>query len=220
MMEGTMRTTGTVRILVVDDHPSFRRGVKDILEEGFEGASMAECGNAQEMLDHVREQPYDLVVMDISMPGRSGPEVLKELKQLAPTLPVLILSMHPEDQYAIRMFKAGAAGYLTKASAPEELVHAAKKVMSGGQYVSASVGEALALTVRTGVDKLAHERLSDREYEVLCLIASGQTVSDIAESIHLSVTTISTYRARILDKMSLKNNAELTRYALQHGLVV
>lgn len=123
MMEGTMRNTATVRILVVDDHPSFRRGVKDILEEGFEGASMAECGNAQEMLDQVREQTYDLVVMDISMPGRSGPEVLKELKQLAPTLPVLILSMHPEDQYAIRMFKAGAAGYLTKASAPEELVH-------------------------------------------------------------------------------------------------
>ena len=111
---------------------------------------MAECGNAQEMLDHVRERPYDLVVMDISMPGRSGPEALKELKQLAPTLPVLILSMHPEDQYAIRMFKAGAAGYLTKASAPEELVHAAKKVLAGGQYVSASVGEALALTVRTG----------------------------------------------------------------------
>jgi DNA-binding NarL/FixJ family response regulator len=118
------------------------------------------------------------------------------------------------------MFKAGAAGYLTKASAPEELVHAAKKVLAGGQYVSASVGEALALTVRTGVDKLPHERLSDREYEVLCLIASGQTVSDIAQSIHLSVTTISTYRARILDKMNLKNNAELTRYALQHGLVV
>jgi DNA-binding NarL/FixJ family response regulator len=146
--------------------------------------------------------------------------VLKELKQLAPTVPVLILSMHPEDQYAIRMFKAGAAGYLTKSSAPEELVQAAKKVMAGGQYVSASVGEALAMTVRTGVDKMPHERLSDREYEVLCLIAAGKTVSDIAEEVHLSVTTISTYRARILDKMNLKNNAELTRYAMQHGLVV
>ncbi len=219
-MTATMGSTAAVRILVVDDHPSFRRGVKDILEEGFDGAKMAECGNAQEMLDRIREAKYDLVVMDISMPGRSGPEVLKELKQLAPNVPVLILSMHPEDQYAIRMFKAGAAGYLTKASAPEELVQAAKKVMAGGQYVSASVGEALAMTVRTGVDKMPHERLSDREYEVLCLIASGKTVSDIAEEVHLSVTTISTYRARILDKMNLKNNAELTRYAMQHGLVV
>jgi DNA-binding NarL/FixJ family response regulator len=219
-MTMTVGSTTAVRILVVDDHPSFRRGVKDILEEGFEGARMAECGNAQEMLDRIRETKYDLVVLDISMPGRSGPEVLKELKQLAPSVPVLILSMHPEDQYAIRMFKAGAAGYLTKSSAPEELVQAAKKVMAGGQYVSASVGEALAMTVRTGVDKMPHERLSDREYEVLCLIASGKTVSDIAEEVHLSVTTISTYRARILDKMNLKNNAELTRYAMQHGLVV
>jgi DNA-binding NarL/FixJ family response regulator len=219
-MTMTVGAATAVRILVVDDHPSFRRGVKDILEEGFEGARMAECGNAQEMLDCIRETKYDLVVLDISMPGRSGPEVLKELKQLAPAVPVLILSMHPEDQYAIRMFKAGAAGYLTKSSAPEELVQAAKKVMAGGQYVSASVGEALAMTVRTGVDKMPHERLSDREYEVLCLIASGKTVSDIAEEVHLSVTTISTYRARILDKMNLKNNAELTRYAMQHGLVV
>jgi DNA-binding NarL/FixJ family response regulator len=128
--------------------------------------------------------------------------------------------MHPEDQYAIRMFKAGASGYLTKSSAPEELVHAAKKVLAGGQYVSATVGEALALTVRSGAEKLPHQRLSDREYEVLCLIASGKTVSEIAEEVHLSVTTISTYRARILEKMGLKNNAELTRYAIQHGLVL
>jgi two-component system invasion response regulator UvrY len=209
-----------VKFLIVDDHPSFRRGVKDILMEGFKGAAVAECGNAQEMLDEVRDKKFDLVVMDISMPGRSGPEVLKELKGLNPSLPVLILSMHPEDQYAIRMFKAGASGYLTKSSAPEELVHAVKKVLSGGQYVSASVGEALASTVRSGVEKMPHERLSDREYEVLCLIASGKTVSEIADGVNLSVTTISTYRARILEKMGLKNNAELTRYAMQHGLVL
>ncbi|HZN45802.1 MAG TPA: response regulator transcription factor [Nitrospiraceae bacterium] len=209
-----------LRFLIVDDHPSFRRGVKDILVEGFKGAGFSECGNAQEMLDQVRLHAFDLVVMDISMPGRSGPEVLKELKSLNSTVPVLILSMHPEDQYAIRMFKAGAAGYLTKSSAPEELVQAAKKVLAGGQYVSASVGEALALTVRSGIEKLPHERLSDREYEVLCLIASGKTVSEIAEDVNLSVTTISTYRARILEKMSLKNNAELTRYAIQHALVL
>lgn len=209
-----------LRFLIVDDHPSFRRGVKDILVEGFKGAGFSECGNAQEMLDQVRHHAFDLVVMDISMPGRSGPEVLKELKGLNSTVPVLILSMHPEDQYAIRMFKAGAAGYLTKSSAPEELVQAAKKVLAGGQYVSASVGEALALTVRSGIEKLPHERLSDREYEVLCLIASGKTVSEIAEDVNLSVMTISTYRARILEKMSLKNNAELTRYAIQHALVL
>ncbi len=209
-----------VKFLIVDDHPSFRRGVKDILAEGFKGAAVAECGTAMEMLQEIKAKNFDLVIMDISMPGRSGPDVLKELKSLNPGLPVLILSMHPEDQYAIRMFKAGASGYLTKSSAPEELVHAAKKVLAGGQYVSATVGEALALTVRSGAEKLPHQRLSDREYEVLCLIASGKTVSEIAEEVHLSVTTISTYRARILEKMGLKNNAELTRYAIQHGLVL
>jgi DNA-binding NarL/FixJ family response regulator len=209
-----------VKFLIVDDHPSFRRGVKDILAEGFRGASVSECGDAQEMLREVRDGKFDLVIMDISMPGRSGPDVLKELKVLNPQLPVIILSMHPEDQYAIRMFKAGASGYLTKSSGPEDLVQAARKVLAGGQYVSAAVGEALAMTVRSGAEKLPHQRLSDREYEVLCLIASGKTVSDIAEAVHLSVTTISTYRARILEKMGLKNNAELTRYAIQHGLVL
>lgn len=208
-----------VQILVVDDHPSFRRGVKDILAEGFRGVRVEECGNAQDMFQAIQHKKYDLVVLDISMPGRSGPEVLKELKCLAPSLPVLILSMHPEDQYAIRMFKAGADGYLTKASAPEELVQATKKVLNGGQYVSSSVGETLALTIKSGIEKLPHEKLSDREYEVLCLIASGKTVSEIADSVNLSVTTISTYRARLLEKMCLKNNAELTRYAVQHGLV-
>jgi two-component system invasion response regulator UvrY len=186
-----------VKFLIVDDHPSFRRGVKDILTEGFKGAVVAECGTAMEMLQEIKAKDFDLVIMDISMPGRSGPDVLKELKSLNPGLPVLILSMHPE-----------------------ELVHAARKVLAGGQYVSATVGEALALTVRSGAEKLPHQRLSDREYEVLCLIASGKTVSEIAEEVHLSVTTISTYRARILEKMSLKNNAELTRYAIQHGLVL
>ncbi len=208
-----------LRVLVVDDHPFFRRGVKDILAEGFDAVKIGECGNAHEMLESVRVKKWDLVVMDISMPGRSGPEALKELKRECPTLPVLVMSMHPEDQYAVRMFKAGADGYLTKASAPEELVKAIKKVLGGGQYVSPSLGEKLALTVKTDNEKVPHERLSDREYQVLCLIASGKTVSEIADAIHLSVTTISTYRARILEKMNMKNNAELTRYAVQHGLV-
>jgi DNA-binding NarL/FixJ family response regulator len=153
------------------------------------------------------------------MPGKSGLEALKDLKHDRPGLPVLVLSMHPEDQYAIRMFKAGADGYLTKASAPDELVRAIKKVLEGGHYVSPTLGEKLAMTVKPGTEKLAHERLSDREYQVLCLIAVGKSVGEIAESMHLGVTTISTYRARILDKMNLKNNVELTRYAVQQGLV-
>ncbi len=207
-----------VKILVADDHPSFRRGVKDILADGFEAVKVGECGNAQEMLDQVRNKKWDLVVMDISMPGRSGPEALKALKAERPTLPVLVLSMHPEDQYAVRMFKAGADGYLTKASAPEELVRAVNKLLAGGQYVSPSLGEKLVLSVKQGTEKPPHELLSDREYEVLCLIGSGKTVGEIAEAMHLSVTTISTYRARILEKMRMKNNAELTRYVIQHGL--
>ncbi|MGH7230293.1 MAG: response regulator [Nitrospiraceae bacterium] len=208
-----------LKVLVVDDHPSFRRGVKDILDEGFHAVRIGECGTATEMLDVVVQKKWDLVVMDISMPGKNGLDALKELKRERPGLPVLVLSMHPEDQYAVRMFKAGADGYLTKASAPEELVRAIKKVLGGGQYVSPSLGEKLAMTVKSGSDKLPHERLSDREYQVLCLLASGKSVGEIADTVHLSVTTISTYRARILDKMSMKNNVDLTRYAVQHALV-
>lgn len=208
-----------LKILVVDDHPYFRRGVKDILVEGFGTVKIGEGSNAQEMLDLARQKKWDVAVMDISMPGRSGPEALKQLKSEHPKLPVLVMSMHPEDQYAIRMFKAGADGYLTKASAPDELVRAVKKVLGGGQYVSPALGEKLALTMKVGVAGAPHEQLSDREYQVLCLIASGKTVSEIAAAVNLSVTTISTYRTRILEKMNMKNNAELTRYAIQRGLV-
>jgi len=208
-----------LRILVVDDHPSFRRGIKDILTEGFGSLKMEEAGDPHEMLELVRHKKWDLVIMDISMPGRSGPEALKELKSASPTLPVLVMTMHPEEQYAVRMFKAGADGYLTKASTPAELVRAVKKVIGGGQYVSSSLGEKLALTIKDGAEKAPHERLSDREYQVLCLIASGKVVREIADIMCLSITTISTYRARILEKMNMKNNAELTRYAVQRGLV-
>ena len=208
-----------MHILIVDDHPSFRRGVKEILAEELDSAKIGEAGDAREMLDLLRRKRWDLVIMDISMPGQPGPEGLKALTEACPSRPVLVLSMHPEDQYALRMFKAGADGYLTKASAPSELVSAIKKVMAGGQYVSPALGEKLAVTVKSGLEQALHERLSDREYQVLCMIASGKTVSEIAETIHLSITTISTYRARILEKMSMKNNAELTRYAMQEGLV-
>jgi|CXWL01.1.fsa_nt_gi DNA-binding NarL/FixJ family response regulator len=208
------------KILLVDDHPLFRRGVKEILVGDFPSIQIGECASANEMLEVVDTDVWDLVIMDISMPGLSGPESLRLLKARHPEVPVLVMSMHPEDQYAVRMFKAGADGYLTKASATDELIQAIKKVCQGGQYVSPSVGETLALNVKCATsERLAHERLSDREYQVMCLIASGQTVSEIAEAIHLSVTTISTYRARILEKMGMKNNAELTRYAIQNTIV-
>ena len=208
-----------LKVLVIDDFPLFRRGVKDLVIEGFHGAKIGEAGNAHEMLELLRLKPWDVAVMDISMPGMNGLEALKQVKQEFPDLPVLILSMYPEEQYAIRMIKAGADGYLTKSSAPEELVKAIKKVHEGGKYVSAELGEALAVTTRLGSEKRPHELLSDREYEVLCLIGSGKTVGEIAVAANLSVTTISTYRARILDKMRMKTNAELARYAIQQGLV-
>jgi len=208
-----------LRILIADDFPLFRRGVKDLLVDGLGPVTVGECGNAHELLDLVRREKWDMLILDITMPGTTGTEALKQLKAECPKLPVLVLSMHPEDQYAVRMFKAGADGYLTKASAPEELVEAIKKLLGGGQYVNASLAEKLALTVKSSTGGVPHELLSDREYEVMCLIASGKTVSEIAETMHLGVTTISTYRARILEKMQLKNNAELTRYALERGLV-
>jgi len=207
-----------LKVLVVDDFPLFRRGVRDLLVEGFQHAKVGEAGNSHEMLELLRRKPWDVAVMDISMPGMNGLDALKLVKQEFPDLPVLILSMHPEEQYAIRMFKAGADGYLTKVSAPEELVKAIKKVQGGGKYVSPSLGEALAVTLNPGAEKNPHELLSDREYQVLCLIGSGKTISEIADQVNLSVTTISTYRARILEKMRMKTNAELTRYAIQHEL--
>jgi two-component system invasion response regulator UvrY len=207
-----------LKVLVVDDFPLFRRGVRDLLVEGFQHTKIGEAGNSHEMLELLRRKPWDVAVMDISMPGMNGLDALKQVKQEFPDLPVLILSMYPEEQYAIRMFKAGADGYLTKVSAPEELVKAIKKVQGGGKYVSPSLGEALAVTINPGAEKNPHELLSDREYQVLCLIGSGKTISEIADKVNLSVTTISTYRARILEKMRMKTTAELTRYAIQHEL--
>ncbi|MGQ0809857.1 MAG: response regulator [Nitrospiraceae bacterium] len=208
-----------LNILIADDHALFRRGVKDLLTDGLADVLIGECGDAHALFDLVRRKKWDVVVLDIGMPGTTGTDALKQVKRECLDLPVIVLSMHPEDQYAVRMFKAGADGYLTKASAPEELVNAIKKVVAGGQYVSHSTAERLALTVKADDGKSTHERLSDREFEVLRLIASGKTVSEIAEVLHLGVTTVSTYRARILEKMRLKNNAELTRYALQQELV-
>ena len=208
-----------IRILIADDHAILRRGLKEILVDELKDAIFAEAGNAQQVLTDVRKQAWDLVILDITMPGRSGLDLLRDLKQLQPELPVLVLSMHPEDQYAKRVLRSGAAGYMNKETAPKELVTAIRKVLAGGRYVSAALAEKLASDLSADSARLPHERLSDREFEVLRMIASGKTVSQIAEELHLSVTTVSTHRARILEKMDMANNAELMRYAMINALI-
>lgn len=196
-----------------------RQGLKRILADEFSRAVFGEAGTAQEAIAQIWENPWDVVVLDITMPGRSGLEVLAEIRKSNPRLPVLVLSMHPEDQFAMRVLKSGASGYMTKESAPEALVGAVKKVLAGGRYVSPALAEQMASHLGTDHQKAPHERLSDREFLVLRLIASGKTVSQIADELTLSVKTISTYRARILEKMVMQSNAELTHYALQNRLV-
>jgi len=208
-----------MRILITDDHAVVRQGLKLILADHFKKAVFGEARNATEALARVWKEKWDVVVLDITMPGRSGLEVLKEIKRSRPKLPVLILSMHPEDQFAVRLLKAGASGYLTKESAGEELVSAIKKVVAGGRYISPALAERIASYLTIDVQKAPHERLSDREFLILRMIASGKQVSQIARELALSVATVSTYRARILEKMDMKNNAELTHYALQKELV-
>ncbi len=193
--------------------------MKQILADEFKKSVFGEAGNAQEALDRVWKEPWDVVVLDITMPGRSGLEVLREIKKSSPKLPVLVLSMHPENQFAVRVLKRGAAGYMTKESAPGELVGAIRKVLAGGRYVSSALAEKLASYLSTDTQKPAQELLSDREFQVLRLIASGKIVSEIGRELSLSVKTISTYRTRILEKMGMKNNAELMHYAMQHQLV-
>ncbi len=193
--------------------------MKQILADEFKRATFGEARNAQEALDLVWKDNWDVVVLDITMPGRSGLEVLREIKRSRPKVPVLVLSMHPENQFAVRVLKRGASGYMTKESAAEELVGAIKKVLSGGRYVSTSLAEKLATYVSSDSNKPPQELLSDREFQVLRLIASGKIVSEIAKELSLSVKTISTYRTRILEKMGLRNNAELMHYAMHHQLV-
>jgi two-component system invasion response regulator UvrY len=207
-----------MKILLADDHAVVRSGLKQILTEAFSRATYGEARNGQEALDLVWKQNWDVVVLDITMPGRSGLDVLRQIKESKPKLPVLVLSMHPENQFATRVLKCGASGYMTKESAPAELVGAIKSVLAGRRYVSASLAESLAASLSTN-HKAPQDKLSDREFQALRLIASGKTVSEIARELSLSVKTISTYRARILEKMGLKNNAELMRYAMQHRLV-
>lgn len=196
-----------------------RHGLKQIIADEFKRVIFGEARNAHEALDLVWKEPWDIVVLDITMPGRSGLEVLREIKKSKPKLPVLVLSMHPENQFAVRVLKRGASGYMTKESAADELVGAIKKVLAGGRYVSTSLAEKLATYLASDTQKPPQELLSDREFQVLRLIASGKIVSEIAKELSLSVKTISTYRTRILEKMGLRNNAELMHYAMQHQLV-
>ena len=208
-----------LRILIADDHEIVRKGLREILARDLEAAAFGEAKHADQVLAEVRTHPWDLIILDVSMPGRSGLDVLKDLKREQPKLPVLVLSMHPETQYGKRVLKAGAAGYMNKDSAPEELIHAIHRVLAGGRYVSPLLAEKLALDLTTGSELMLHEKLSDRELEVLRMIASGKTISLIAEELRLSVTTVSTYRARILEKMSMTTTAELMHYALSSHLL-
>ena len=208
-----------MRILIADDHPVFRRGLRETISEAFPKVIFGEAKTAEETLESVRRHDWEILILDISMPGKSGLDILNDLKRLRPKLPILLLSMHPEEQFARRALKSGAAGYLTKESVPEELKEAVRKVVNGGRYVSATFAEKLAVDLTEGADIPIHELLSDREFQVLRMIASGKTVKEIADEIALSVKTVSTYRARILEKTGMKTNAELIRYALQTQLV-
>ncbi len=208
-----------IKILIADDHAIVRKGLKQILSETSDLVVTGEAGNGHEAINKVYENDYDVVLLDISMPGRGGLEVLTEIKKKKPDLPVLILSMHHEEQYAVRALRTGAAGYLTKESAPNELIKAIRKISRGGKYITASLAERLASAIGVNAGKLLHEDLSNREYQVLCMIGSGKTVKQISEELSLSVKTISTYRCRILQKMKIKNNAELTHYAIKNNLV-
>jgi len=208
-----------MRVLIADDHAVFRRGLKETIGEAFRKLTFGEAKTAQETVEHVRRQDWDVVMLDISMPGKSGLDILDDLKRLRPKLPVLFLSMHPEEQYARRALKSGAAGYLTKESVPEELKTAIRRVLTGGRYVSATMAERLAFDLRKGADTPVLELLSDREFQVLRMIALGKAVGEIAEDLSLSVKTVSTYRSRILDKTGMKTTAELIRFALRSRLV-
>ena len=208
-----------IRILLSDDHALLRSGLKEILVRDLPGAVCGEAESAREVLDQVERHPWDIVILDVTMPGPSGIDVLRDLKRLYPKLPVLVLSMHPEDQYGKRVLKAGAAGYMNKDVAPGELIKAIQKILAGGRYVSPALAEQLATELGEPSERPLHETLSDREFEVLRMLASGKTVSEIADTLHLSVTTVSTYRGRILEKMGLTTTAELMHYAMHNRLV-
>jgi two-component system, NarL family, invasion response regulator UvrY len=208
-----------IKILIADDHVIVRKGMIQVLASAPDIQVADEASTGQEVLDKVRKRSYDAVVLDISLPGKSGLEILKQIKIEYPALPVLILSMFPEDHYAMRVLKAGGAGYITKENANTELVAAIRVISQGRKYITASLAEKLAEEMRPDNNKLPHQKLTDREYNILCLIAKGRSSGEIANDLSLSVKTIATYRSRLLEKMGMKSNSELTHYAAQHRLV-
>ncbi|TCZ73447.1 response regulator [Flaviaesturariibacter aridisoli] len=208
-----------LRILIADDHPIVRRGLREILQDEYTNAVIVEVSDADAVIVECMRQRWDLVISDISMPGRSGLEMLYQLKEQLPHVPVLMLSVYPEEQYAARVLKAGAVGYLNKDMAPQELVGAVRKVLSGSKYITPTVAEKLLESLRRDGHLMEHEALSDREFEVFRMLASGMGIAGIAEQLKLSSTTISTYRARILTKMGARSNADLVRYAMDHSLL-
>ncbi|RII27118.1 MAG: DNA-binding response regulator [Geobacter sp.] len=208
-----------IKILIADDHAIVRKGLKQILDEEPDMVVVDECSNGSELLAKIGALECNLILLDISMPGRNGLEILEQLHREKPTLPVLILSMYPEEQYAFRALRAGAAGYLTKVSAPDELITAIRKVYWGGKYVTASLSEKLASELGRNIAGPSHDELSNREYQVMCQLAAGRSVTEISDGLSLSVKTVSTYRKRILTKMQMKNNAEIINYVIKHGLL-
>ena len=214
----TLTRSAGLRIMLVDDHPIVRRGLRDILIDAFAGATIHEVGSGREAIASLQLHSWSVIVLDLSLPDCSGLDVLKRVRELRPRLPILILSMHAADQFARRAIAAGASGYLTKDAADAELVTAVSKLTRGGKYFGADVLEGVALGLHPDREDRLHERLSDREYQVLRMIGSGKTVSEIATELSLSVKTVSTYRARVLEKMKMRTNAELTYYAVRHGL--
>ncbi len=208
-----------IRILIADDHAIVRKGLIQILREEYPTAKIGEVEDAAQLINKAVNEEWDIVICDLSMPGRSGLDALHQLKQVSPKLPVLIMSMHPEDQYALRVLKAGASGYLGKDTIHDDLIRAIQTARLGKKFITPSIAEKLAEAFNADTDQLLHETLSDREFDVLKLLASGKSVSEIAEQLSLSVTTVSTYRSRIMKKMNMQSNAGLTRYALEKGLI-
>ncbi len=208
-----------IRIVIADDHEIVRAGLKQIISDDEDMEVLGESNNGENLIELVKKNDYDVVLLDLKMQGISGIDVIKHIKIIKPDLPIIVLSMHAEDQYAVRTIKAGASGYLTKETAAENLVTAVRRVVGGGKYISPTLAETLADSIAGGGVDLPHEKLADREFQVMCMIASGKTVTEIGSELFLSVKTISTYRQRILEKMNMKNNSELTHYAIKNNLL-
>jgi two-component system, NarL family, invasion response regulator UvrY len=208
-----------IKIFIADDHAIVRKGLKQIISETPDMIVSEEADNGLEALDKISENNYDVILLDISMPGKNGLEILRLVRRKKPKLPVLMLSVHPEAQYAVRSLRAGASGYLTKESAPDELIAAIRTISKGGKFVNASLAEKLISELEIYVERPSHETLSDREYQVMCMSAMGNTLKEIAQELSLSIQTVSTYRTRILEKMNMNSIAEVIRYAVKHGLV-